>query len=68
MGREYYQKCKKAIQDLCTATELTSQESNEISGIIKVNSVGEILGEQVIARILLSFQRQNHKVIFLVTE
>ena len=62
IGQEYYQKCKKALKDLVIATELTSQESNQLSGIIKVNSVGGILGEEVIAPILLSFHRQNPKV------
>lgn len=62
IGQEYYQKCKKALQDLVIATEFTSQESNQLSGIIKVNSVGGILGEEVIAPILLSFQIQNPKV------
>ena len=62
IGQEYYQKCKKALKDLVIATELTSQESNQLSGIIKVNSIGGILGEEVIAPILLSFHRQNLKV------
>ncbi|AJI73394.1 transcriptional regulator [Francisella tularensis subsp. novicida GA99-3548] len=62
IGKEYYQKCKKALQDLDIATELASQESNQLSGIIKVNSVGGILGEEVIAPILLNFQQQNPKV------
>ena len=50
------------LQDLGIATKLASQESNQLSGIIKVNSVGGILGEEVIAPILLSFQRQKPKV------
>lgn len=62
IGQEYYQKCKKAVKDLVIATELTSQESNQISGIIKVNSIGGILGEEVITPILLSFHRKNPKV------
>ncbi|AEE26526.1 LysR family transcriptional regulator [Francisella hispaniensis] len=62
IGHDYYKKCKKAIQDLDIATELASQESNQLSGIIKVNSVGGILGEEVIAPILLNFQQQNPKV------
>ncbi|MDE4957237.1 LysR family transcriptional regulator, partial [Francisella tularensis subsp. holarctica] len=45
--KEYYQKCKKALQYLDIATELASQESNQISGIIKVNSVICILCEEV---------------------
>ncbi|APC91378.1 MULTISPECIES: LysR family transcriptional regulator [Francisella] len=62
IGQEYYQNCKKALQDLDVATELTSQVSNQLSGIIKVNSVGGILGEEVVAPILLRFQQQNPKV------
>ncbi|MDE4998979.1 LysR family transcriptional regulator, partial [Francisella tularensis subsp. holarctica] len=50
------------IQDLVISNELYSQESNQISGIINVNSVILILGEELIAPILLKFQQQNPKV------
>lgn len=62
IGEEYYKKCKKALQDLDIATQLASQESNEINGIIKINCVGGILGEDVIAPLLLKFQQQNPKI------
>ncbi|AIT08933.1 LysR family transcriptional regulator [Candidatus Francisella endociliophora] len=62
IGQEYYQKCKKALHDLDIATQLATQENNEINGTIKINCVGGILGEDVIAPILLKFQQLNPKV------
>lgn len=62
IGEEYYKKCKKAFQDLDTATQLATQESNEINGVIKINCVGGIIGEDIIAPLLLKFQQQNPKV------
>lgn len=62
IGDEYYKKCKKSLQDLDIATQLASQESNEINGTIKINCVGGILGEDVVAPLLLKFQQQNPKV------
>lgn len=59
IGREYYQKCKKAFHDLDIATQLATQENSELNGSIKINCVGGIIGEDVIAPILLKFQQQN---------
>ncbi|MED7788988.1 LysR family transcriptional regulator [Francisella sp. 19X1-34] len=59
IGQEYYQKCKKAFHDLDIATQLATQESSELNGNIKINCVGGIIGESVIAPILLKFQQQN---------
>lgn len=62
IGEQYYHKCKKALQDLDIATQLATQESNELNGTIKVNCVGGILGEDVIAPLLLKFQQLNPKI------
>ncbi|WP_150466484.1 LysR family transcriptional regulator [Francisella sp. SYW-9] len=62
IGREYYQKCKKAFHDLDIATQLATQENSELNGSIKINCVGGIIGEDVIAPILLKFQQQNPNV------
>ncbi|QIW10427.1 LysR family transcriptional regulator [Francisella sp. LA112445] len=62
IGREYYQKCKKAFHDLDIATQLATQENSELNGSIKINCVGGIIGEDVIAPILLEFQQQNPNV------
>ncbi|WP_407877985.1 LysR family transcriptional regulator [Francisella sciaenopsi] len=62
IGQDYYKKCKKALQDLDIATQLTSQEHNEISGNIKINCVGGIIGEDVIAPLVLKFQQLHPKV------
>lgn len=62
IGQEYYQKCKKALHDLDIATQLATQENNEINGTIKINCVGGIISEDVIAPILLKFQQLNPKV------
>lgn len=59
IGQEYYKKCKKAFYDLDIATQLATQESNELNGTIKINCVGGILGEDIISPILLEFQQQN---------
>ncbi|BCD90210.1 LysR family transcriptional regulator [Francisella halioticida] len=58
IGQEYYKRCKKAINDLDIATQIATQENNELNGTIKINCVGGILGEDVIAPILLEFQQQ----------
>ncbi|QLE78384.1 LysR family transcriptional regulator [Francisella sp. Scap27] len=62
VGNEYYKRCKKALQDLDIATQLASQESNEINGTIKINCVGGMLGEDVVAPLLLKFQQLNPNI------
>lgn len=62
IGEQYYQKCKKSFHDLDIATQLATQESNKLEGLIKINCVGGILGEEVIAPILLKFKQENPNV------
>lgn len=62
IGQEYYHRCKKALRDIDIATQIATQENNELKGTIKINCVGGIIGEDVIAPLLLEFQQQNPNV------
>lgn len=57
VGHGYYQQCKQAILDLDTASEWASQEKEKLTGLIKMNSVGGVLGEEIVAPLVLEFQQ-----------
>ncbi|MBK2125328.1 LysR family transcriptional regulator [Fangia hongkongensis] len=62
IGQTYYTRCKAAFKDLMLADELATQETSSLQGVIRINSVGGILGEEVIAPIIIAFQMAHPDV------
>lgn len=58
LGEGYYQRSKQAMSAIESANEWAMQSTDELSGIIRLNSVGGVFGEELIAPIILRFQQQ----------
>ncbi|WP_444946064.1 LysR family transcriptional regulator [Microbulbifer sp. VTAC004] len=62
IGEGYYQRCKLAMQQLDTAAEWASQSKAGIKGSIRINAVGGVIGEELIAPLVIDFQRKYPEV------
>ncbi|HAS6164691.1 LysR family transcriptional regulator [Vibrio vulnificus] len=58
IGDGYYQRCKGAMQQLDSAAEWATESRSELKGRIRMNSVGGPIGEELIAPLVMSFQKQ----------
>lgn len=59
IGEGYYQRCKIAMQQLDSAAEWASQSTDELKGLIRMNAVGGPIGENLLAPLVIDFQRQH---------
>ncbi|MDO6514948.1 LysR family transcriptional regulator [Neptuniibacter sp. 2_MG-2023] len=62
VGVQYYEMCKQGFDQLDAAQEWAQHTNQELQGAIKVNSVGGIIGEDVIAPLLIGFQREYPQI------
>lgn len=62
VGKGYYERCKRAMAALDAAAEWAAQSTSELKGKIRMNSVGGLLGEELIAPLVLSFQQKYPEV------
>lgn len=62
VGEGYYQRCKQAMKTLDSAAEWAAQSTDKLQGVIRINSVGGMLGEELIAPIVLAFQQRYPEV------
>ncbi|HIF9102467.1 TPA: LysR substrate-binding domain-containing protein [Photobacterium damselae] len=58
IGDGYYQRCKIAMLQLNSAKEWATESKSELKGRIRMNSVGGPIGEDLIAPLVMSFQKQ----------
>lgn len=59
IGEGYYERCKLAMQQLDSAAEWASQSTHELKGLIRMNAVGGPLGEDLLAPLVIDFQRRH---------
>ncbi|GAA6167971.1 LysR family transcriptional regulator [Sessilibacter corallicola] len=59
VGEGYYRRCKQAFVMIDTASEWASRKTSELKGVIRVNSVGGVIGEELVAPLIMSFQQQH---------
>ncbi|GAA5217465.1 LysR family transcriptional regulator [Corallincola platygyrae] len=57
IGQGYLEKCQIAVQQLSLATEWAIENRSKLAGEIKMNAVGGLIGEEVIAPLLIEFQQ-----------
>ncbi|GAB3483584.1 LysR family transcriptional regulator [Marinomonas epiphytica] len=62
IGAGYYQRCKRAMLELDSAAEWAMQSTDSLKGIIKMNSVGGLFGEELVAPMVLAFQKAHPEV------
>ncbi|MDG1734203.1 MAG: LysR family transcriptional regulator [Thalassotalea sp.] len=64
LGEVYLAKCQQGFKELELAKDWVTQASTALAGPIKINMVGGVIGEQMLAPLLIQFQ-QNHPEIEL---
>ncbi|KOO11345.1 LysR family transcriptional regulator, partial [Vibrio xuii] len=61
-GKVFFQRCEQALNDIDQALLAAVDNVDQIRGLIKVNSVGGYLGEEIIAPIATEFMKQHPNV------
>lgn len=61
-GYLYVKRCRNAIQQLEIAQEEVLDAMQALSGVIRINTVGGLIGEELLAPVLLAFQRKYPKI------
>ncbi len=59
VGAQYLEQCKAGVKILKDASDLASQATDALAGTVRLNSVGGLLGEEVVAPLAIEFQRIN---------
>ncbi|WP_226642214.1 LysR family transcriptional regulator [Microbulbifer variabilis] len=62
VGEGYYQRCKQAMQQLDSAADWATHSREKIKGKIRINAVGGIIGEEIIAPLTIEFQKTHPDV------
>ena len=62
IGEAYYRKTRHALQEIALASTWASQSTDELKGVIRMNAVGGLLGEQLIAPLVIEFQKQHPNI------
>ena len=61
-GESFYQQCRQGIDQLHYAIENTQEMHTNLTGLIRINSVGGLFGEQILAPKLATFMRKHPKI------
>lgn len=62
IGKGYYDRCKQAMILLDSAAEWAADATHDLRGTIRMNSVGGLFGEELIAPLVLRFQQHYPQV------
>ena len=62
IGEGYYERCKRAMVMIDSAAEWASQSTDELSGLIRMNSVGGLFGEELVVPLIMSFMQHYPEV------
>ncbi|MEC8428446.1 MAG: LysR family transcriptional regulator [Pseudomonadota bacterium] len=57
VGEGYLERAKRAVSQLNTAAEWAGQATGELKGVIRVNTVGGPIGEELLAPLIIEFQK-----------
>ncbi|TCI05149.1 LysR family transcriptional regulator [Corallincola luteus] len=58
VGERYLAMCQQGVAQLSSASEWAVQNTEQLSGTIRMNAVGGVIGEELIAPLLIKFQQQ----------
>ena len=61
-GKQFYEQCQTFMQGLEQAVEATQNQNQQISGHIRINSVGGMIGEELLSQVVSEFIIQHPKV------
>ncbi len=59
IGERYYEMCRLGVQQIEVASDLASQATDSLTGPIRMNAVGGLIGEELIAPLLIEYQQAN---------
>ncbi|SDR48232.1 LysR family transcriptional regulator [Pseudovibrio sp. Tun.PSC04-5.I4] len=59
IGERYYEMCKTGVKQIQDASDLASQATDSLTGSIKMNAVGGMIGEDLIAPLVIQYQKEN---------
>lgn len=59
IGEGYAERCQLAFRQLESASEWAMQSTRELSGRIRMNSVGGLIGEELVAPLVFRFQQRH---------
>ncbi len=62
VGRGYYQMCRQGMQQMDSAREWATQATHALSGTVRMNAVGGLIGEELIAPLLIEFQGSHPEI------
>ena len=62
IGEDYYKQCKQGMIHLEQAFEWANQNARALKGKIRMNSVGGYIGEEMIAPLVIAFQKENPEI------
>ncbi len=62
LGDGYLVRCRQAMGELALADEWVTQSRGAMAGPLRVNTVGGLLGEDLLAPLLLEFQQQHPEI------
>ncbi|KZL19873.1 HTH-type transcriptional regulator DmlR [Pseudovibrio axinellae] len=62
IGERYYEMCRAGVKQITDASDLAAQATDSLTGSIRMNAVGGLIGEELIAPLLIEYQ-QAHPAI-----
>ena len=61
-GKYFYEQCRQGLQLIHVAIEQMEEDQTEITGKIRLNSVGGLFGDKILAPVILRFMAQNPNI------
>lgn len=61
-GKQFFEQCQTFMQGIEQAIEATQNQNQQISGHISINSVGGMIGEELLSQVVSEFMAQHPKV------
>lgn len=58
IGEGFLERAKRGVLQLNSAAEWASQSTDELKGVVRVNTVGGPIGEELLAPLMIEFQKQ----------
>ncbi|EEA94607.1 LysR family transcriptional regulator [Pseudovibrio sp. JE062] len=59
IGERYYEMCRAGVKQIEDASDLASQATDSLTGPIRMNAVGGLIGEELIAPLVIEYQQAN---------
>lgn len=61
-GKLFFERCKRSLNDITEAVAITVDNAHKLQGHININSVGGIIGEEIICNIINDFIKQYPEI------